>query len=184
MIKKWQNLYKQLEIFNLEKKSNLEIDIIKFEAQTKIKLPPEYKNFLLVFGTGRFGNYIGLTIPNIEESKEFMGYYLEKLDYESQFWPEDESSKIKKLRDIFNSALLFGNTPFKQDLVWDLRTYNKTDKSYDIYLVMFDCPSAFKVGRNFYEFVCDFCLGLKSHEILPEDSRPEPSSISYTFTHF
>lgn len=184
MIKKWQNLYKQLEIFNFEKKSNLEADLIKIETQTGINLPDEYKNFLLVFGTGRFGNYVGLTIPDTERSKELMGYNLEKLDYESQFWPEHETSKAKELRGIFNSALLFGATPFEQELVWDLRTYSKTDKSYDIYLVKFDGPSAFKVGRNFYEFVCDFCLGLKSHEILPEDCQPEPSSISYTFTHF
>jgi len=63
-------------------------------------------------------------------------------------------------------------------LVWDLRTYQPEDSSYDIYWALWDCPDSeifeedFKfVGRSFFEFIRDYCYGPRMVELYdPDDS--------------
>lgn len=67
------------------------------------------------------------------------------------------------------------------------QVFGSLDLSRDIYWVSIDFleeDRIYQVGRNFFEFVRDFCLGLKSQEVLPESIRPLPSVLGQTFTRF
>ncbi|MCT7949719.1 hypothetical protein NG798_07960 [Ancylothrix sp. C2] len=49
-----------------------------------------------------------------------------------------------------------------------------------------DCfgGDVYKIGRNFYEFVQNFCLGRKAYEVLPEFMQPDLESIRPTEGRF
>jgi len=57
-----------------------------------------------------------------------------------------------------------------------LRSYKKPDDSYDIYWLHYDDfdGEVYQVGRDFFDFIHDFCLGRKSYSFLPESMQPEP----------
>jgi len=40
----------------------------------------------------------------------------------------------------------------------------------------------YKVGRDFFDFVRDFCLGMKAFELLPEELWPQTRDIRLQFT--
>ncbi|MEM8779341.1 MAG: hypothetical protein AAGF26_10820, partial [Cyanobacteria bacterium P01_G01_bin.49] len=90
----------------------------------------------------------------------------------------------ESLIDLLDSAFVFGREPSANSIFWDLRSYNNKDKSYDIYWANSDCFSGeiYKLGRDFYEFITEFCLGTKSFEILPKEKWPLQESLQKTFT--
>lgn len=49
-----------------------------------------------------------------------------------------------------------------------------------------DCfeGDVYKIGRDFYEFVQNFCLGRKAYEVLPESIQPNLESIRPTYSRF
>ena len=66
------------------------------------------------------------------------------------------------------NAFIFGSNPNGHEILWDLGSYQESDQSCDIYLVPSDeLEQTTLVGRDFYEFVSDFCLGSKAEEVLP-----------------
>lgn len=185
MIDKWQLLLAQLEV--IESPLGWEIwtdeELHSFEDETGIILPAEYKNFCQVLGTRHFGKYIRIYCPNLNISKaEIQG-----LKYIIDRFPRAVSSKktdIESLKKQLDSAFIFGGAPDADILFWDLKSYSIDDKSYDILLTKgnFLEGELYKVGRDFYEFVCNFCLGMKGWKILPKAKRPSPEDIARTFT--
>ena len=69
-------------------------------------------------------------------------------------------------------------------IFWDLRSYNNSDKSCDIYWANSDCFNGdiYKIGRDFYRFITELCLGEQSYEILPEKEWRLRESLQRTFT--
>jgi hypothetical protein len=56
---------------------------------------------------------------------------------------------------------MFGMGEYETLLLWDLRTYDELDDSYDIYILKdgnIDVPTC-NLGRDFYLFIRDFCMG-------------------------
>lgn len=180
-MQRWQALLTQLEVIDKSRQTKpTEADLLAFEAQTGIALPAGYKEFRQVFGSGTFGDFVNIYggCPNVKLSEELIGFLRQSLERVAEWY---RSLNIEPLESLLNSAFVFGGTSRAESFLWDLRTYNETDQSYDIYLARIDDSHVYLVGRDFYEFVRDFCLGMKAFEVLPEGLRPDPQEIYPTF---
>jgi hypothetical protein len=187
MIEKWQYLLAELEVFEDDEGSEIwtEEKLQAFEFETGIMLPADYKTFCQVFGTGLFGEYMRIYCPNLDWSN----LLLNSIKDEINNFPDPRHEKIlnmTSLKKLLDSALIFGDNSTEDVVFWDLRTYDQVDKNYDIYIANSDCfdGEVHKIGRDFYEFVRDFCLGMKSYEVLPELMRPSPQELILTFYPF
>ena len=196
MISKWQALFEEVEI--IDRKLGAEIwnvdEIYTFEKNTGIKLPADYKEFCQVFGTGQFGNYVNIYCPNINVSEIYLNAI--KLDIQAikdninsyLFTKKHKKGDVKfdLIEELINSSFVFGDNVVSDVFFWDLRTFRDSDKSYDIYMANSDCCDGdiYKIGRDFYDFIYNFCLGMKCFEILPETMHPSHEDIRYTFTPF
>ena len=196
MTSKWQTLFEEVEIIDSGFDSEIwNIDkIYEFEKNTEITLPEDYKEFCQVFGTGKFGNYVNIYCPSVNISE----IYLEAIKLDINAIKEDVNSYLftknyKKgdiefdlIEELINSSFVFGDDAVSDVFFWDLRTFKSSDKSYDIYVANSDCCDGdiYKIGRDFYDFVYNFCLGMKCFEILPETMHPSHENIRYTFTPF
>jgi WD40 repeat protein len=187
MIEKWLALINQLEVIENAEGSEIwsEAELQKFEFEASIILPENYKEFCQVFGTGLFGEYMRIYCPD----SVICNLLLNSIKDEINKLAAPKYEKIfdfTSLAKLFDSAFVFGDTLSENVVFWDLRTYDEFDKSYDIYIANSDCfdGKVYKVGRDFYEFVRDFCLGMKSYEVLPESMRPSPQELILTFYRF
>ena len=177
----YRELLRKVEIIDtrLVNLSSLE-DLICFEENTSIILPCGYKEFCQAFGSGTFGDFVDIYgLPRMDVSEEMLSYLKQSLDRIEQWESPPDLSEYKKL---LNSSLVFGGSSREESFLWDLRTYRDSDKSYDIYLTCIDYPEFFLVGRDFFEFIENFCLGTKAFEILPEELHPLPEEIYPIFT--
>ena len=190
MLETWKNLKLQLEeIHNryLPHEVCTEEELLDFETKTQVILPPDYKKCCQVFGSVAFGEYLHIRCPNFEFSQFWIESLKSSADFAFGRWEINmRDSNIRnagRMKNLFDSALVFGISDTLLVLFWDLRTYTETDKNYDIYLARAeDFDGVYLVGRDFTKFVFDFCLGTKSHEILPEYMHPSLQSLQPTFT--
>lgn len=145
-----------------------EAQLSDFESQTGLILPQGYREFCQVLGAGGFGlggffvdgpqlDNIG---ANLNSNQGILGACLETFKYDSP-----ESSEIEEL---LNNAYLFGGAPGRISLIFDLRTYREQDRSYDIYAIGCEDPFSCYLGRDFFEFVRDICMGDLAQEEFPE----------------
>lgn len=159
-----------------------EKELLDFETKTGIILPPDYKECCQVFGSVAFGEYLEIRCPNLAYSQFWIEALKSSIDSAVRF-REIDIRDVSKIENILDSAFAFGGSDTLLVLFWDLRTYSETDKNYDIYLARGeDFDGVYLVGRDFTQFVLDFCLGTKSHEILPELMHPSLQSLQPTFT--
>ncbi|MEG3863741.1 SMI1/KNR4 family protein [Microcoleus sp. herbarium12] len=189
-MQKWRSLLAHLEVFDEQGECLSEEEILEFETRNNIELPKDYKIFSQIFGSGVFGNMINIYSPI--HSHYFHQYPLETIRYEitNRLWyPLEELEKnmnLESIVDLLKGAFVFGEDCAGYIAIFDLRTYSESDYSCDIYWV--HCPEfdggIYLVGRNFLEFVCNFCLGTKSYEVLPVSIWPDPSCLVHTFTFF
>ncbi|AFY53590.1 WD40 repeat-containing protein [Rivularia sp. PCC 7116] len=150
---KWQILISQLEIVNKKNLPNTEQDILNFESQTGIILPIDYKVFCQLLGGGTFNGFIDIhSVITLRKLVEF---------------------EIKELE--------FASGPNNYDICWDLTTYSEQDKNYDIYIKTYDDFQWLKLGRDFFTFVIDYCLGMKSFDFLPERFQQKHSDFYNLF---
>lgn len=196
MTNKWQTLFEEIEIIENQLGSEIwgKDEINTFEKNTGRILPNDYKMFCQIWGTGKFGNYMNIYCP----STAFSQVHLEaiKLDinaikdniesYSYIKYSKKGNVKFDVIEELINSSFVFGDNVNSDVVFWDLRTFKVRDKSYDIYITNSDCFDGviYKIGRDFYEFVYDFCLGRKSFKILPKSMQPLNQDIRYTFTPF
>ena len=164
-------------------------DLLVFEAQMSIILPIEYKEFLLVFGSGSFGRgFLDIYSPNWERSQSDLeilkdagdeGFLKDALGWEagSEYITPEEA---KQTRSKMNFAFVFGGSPRQESLFWDLRTYSEIDQSYDIYIARLD-QIPVRICRSFFEFVHDICFGLNPHTVFPLQLQPYLDEISLIF---
>ena len=180
----WLNLLAQIEIIELPSGSDIwtQEELSQFEKETDIILPQNYKEYCQVFGSGQFGDYMTIYAPYPYLSS----MSLENIKEEIVEFPEPQHGKkmnVESLNELLNSAFVFGTNSICDIAFWDLRTYSDSDRNYDIYFANSDYfgGDIYLLGRDFYEFVRDFCLGLKSYEVLPADKRPRSEEISLVF---
>lgn len=179
---KWQNLLAQLEIIENQGWGIWsEERLLAFEAKTGIILPAGYKEFCQIFGSGMLGYDMRISYPNLLESDLTAASLKDSLDSVAQNVPN-----LAEIQKTLDSAFFFADNSNAHLVFWDLRTYSESDRSYDIYITYLDCFEGefYQIGRDFFEFVRDFCLGMKSYEVLPEWMRPYPEELTLTFCPF
>lgn len=185
MLKRWQTLFDQIEIIETSCGSEFWSyqEFSEFENETGIFLPADYKEFCQVFGTGEFGSFVSIFCPNLR----FSNFCLKAIKEQLFELPDSHYGRVidrETLASLFNSAFVFGSEPSSISIFWGLRSYKEADKSYDIYWASSDGfkGDIYKLGRDFYEFVSEFCLGTKSYEILPEKEWRPQELLQRTFT--
>jgi hypothetical protein len=181
ILQRWQTLFNQLEVIDRGNSvTSSKAELLAFEAATGIILPLGYKEFCQVFGWGTFGNFVDIYgKPNMELSEELIEYLKIEL---KQLKKWDSFLNLEATETLLNSAFMFGGTSRRESFLWDLRTYSESDQSYDIYLARLGHLPVYLVGRDFIEFVRDFCLGMKAFEVLPQEMWPSPKELSLTFS--
>lgn len=203
-MEKWQELLAKLEVlsyrdtiskeqlqyieeelgFSEEKLYCSEEELRHAEAKTGIVFPLEYKRFCQVFGTGMFGEFINICCPT-DDWIEFSQEQVEALRSELRLRLPEQSRimSIESILALLDAAFVFGSGDGDHVALWDLRTYSELDLSYDIYWMTTDDFDGhiYCVGRDFFEFVRDFCLGNKAYEILPPSMHLLEGVINPTF---
>jgi SMI1 / KNR4 family (SUKH-1) len=193
---RYHNLVEKLSTDNLCNQNVPADDFIIAEKRLSIKIPKDYKYFYRKLGSGRLNDFVDIFhVDNdrIDESIATAEYMIEKIrtyigirgNYQSQegleWWNNRDNNGYIKLLE---SALIFGGYNGDSVIFWDLRTYDLNDDSFDIYWYDLDMPQdldPIKIGRNFTDFICDFCYGQLPCSILPEWADESPLKVDYTF---
>ncbi|MCU0543251.1 MAG: SMI1/KNR4 family protein [Oscillatoriaceae cyanobacterium Prado104] len=189
MINQWRQLLATLEV--TEDDSGLEIlsedELTAFEIQNNITLPTDYKEFCQILGTGCLWDLVLIFCPSnylLETQKDMIGAMIDQI----RRYPSQDFNRDIEYINLLNSAFMFGEVGESRLIFWDLRTYSESDKSYDIYWADWETPECGErifIGRNFFEFVRDFCYGTKSFDLIPELMEGlSPEDIEYTFSRF
>ncbi|MGD2180451.1 SMI1/KNR4 family protein [Lusitaniella coriacea] len=148
--------------------SEEELDL--FELKTGFVLPQEYREYCQVFGAGKFGlNRFAINCPSLQN--------LEKRLDSNKGILEAHIPRISKgghtvfqlceATELLQNAYLIGWGVEDQLFVFDLRTYSEQDRSYDIYTTLSNTPDGAEIyylGRSFYCFIRDVCLGTATNK--------------------
>jgi len=141
-----------------------ELQLIDFENTACFKLPQEFKEYCQVFGSGRFGSDgFAIYCPDIENIEGHLGSNENILEacQHSFKW------SVKEL-ELLNNAYRFGSGECYVSFIFDLRSYSEEDKSYDIYGISCDDGVIYFLGRSFFEFVSEICIGERTKKEFPE----------------
>jgi SMI1-KNR4 cell-wall len=163
-MEKWIELFQSLtNLSDGEADLKTPEEIAKMEADLNIIFPSGYKEFCQVFGSCSIG------FMRIICSSDYANWiYMKSLEMSRSEFPG--VSPI--LSDsIFDSCYVFGCDLGDYWVLWDLRTYSEHDKCYDIYLTDTE-QELIKIGRDFFEFIKDFCLGEKARDIFGVEGCP------------
>jgi hypothetical protein len=188
-MQKWLDLLEDITLENKYSERVLisQLELSNFESETGIILPSEYKNYCQVFGSGRFGDPI--RIHYLRPSSVGLSKRLIDLVVKPQIkeYPSKDKLIDRKLLHWLDYILIFASDDRGNIAAWDLKSFNQTDNSYDIYWIQIEYfdDEIYKIGSDFYDFINDFCLGKKSFDFLPEDMRIEPCDnfVSYKVEH-
>jgi hypothetical protein len=193
----WQSLLGQLEIIESSaeeygiSQADFQYDVMSIEEcnfierMIDVAFPESYKEFCQVFGSGCFGNdFMAIQCPN--------NFYLNSLNPSKlnciRHSGGSSSHTIfghQELMNLIDSAFVFGGYDYFT-VFWDIRTYKHEDDSYDIYWALDECfqGEIFKVGRDFSEFIREFCLGNGLLEFLPPDLHELSKGIAPIFKRY
>ncbi len=177
----WQHLMANIEVLYPENLNPAtEEELLAFEVESEIILPDSFKAFCQVFGSGAFCEMIGIDCPpSTYFSQERIGHLQQALRSLREADPRRFNSDFAE--NLLDRALVFGSNSRQESFFWDLQTYSSNDLSYDIYSVRINSPNTYLVGREFTEFITEFCLGDKAFRILPDDAQPPCEDIYRTF---
>jgi hypothetical protein len=183
MLSEWNQLLEQIKIDGSVWTCSSESDLRNFETRTGIVLPTAYKEFCQVFGSGEFDLLFIYAIAADDPPMEIHTEdNLECLMMQDPFdYDEALRRNLERLKALVSHSLLFGANGDGSIFFWDLETYSSDDESYDIYVASFDDYSDYKIGRSFFNFVRDICLGDEEYSSLPENFRPQSKYFPKTF---
>jgi SMI1 / KNR4 family (SUKH-1) len=143
-------------------------ELSAYEMKIGCVLPCEYKGYLKTFGPGLFGkcqfrvDTLCLDSPNIGISYSLEGI----LDcINSETFSDKERTVIARGYPFGDSEKAYTN------LFFDLNTYDSTNRDCDIYGLYTDhdgTGTLYFLGRSFFEFVRDCCVGDKAFKDFPE----------------
>ncbi|MGB8689037.1 MAG: SMI1/KNR4 family protein [Microcoleus sp.] len=159
----------------------------KFESEVGFILPQGYREFCQVFGAGRFGwDGFFVNCPDVDDIEGHLGEnesLLESCKY------NDISEWSSEIKELLNNAYLFGGGGGLVAFIFDLRTYREEDRSCDIYGVDSSNNFICHLGRDFFEFIRDICIGDRAKEEVPElllggSSDFDKNSLFYRKTTF
>ena len=180
IIQKWETLRSGLRIKHQSQELCTEAEIDLVEEELGFRFPLGYKEYCRVFGSGKIGNIFRVYCPcypknrvDIRETGDnLIGL---KLDMES-IDPAKDVEIAALLERLLEHGYAFADTDLADRFIWDLKSYRAADQSYDIYWIPDEEAASVRlVGRNFYEFIEQFCLGTGWHIMFPNDDFTEDS---------
>jgi hypothetical protein len=191
LLKKWETLLASLNVSNRSELICPDEQIAQAEKELGFRFPAGYPEYCRVFGSGSLGQgdapeFFRIYCPCCPPSSfdirrtghDLIGLKL-GLDADG---PLDDGEKEKMLRRLLESGYAFGGTDRAESFMWDLTTYSEADRSYDIYRVPVDSiEESALVGRDFFKFVSEFCLGGGWKIMFPEEDRPDTTDAREGF---
>ena len=196
VLEKWETLLASLTVV---RKSDLicsEAQIAQVEKELGFQLPAGYPEYCRVFGSGSLGQsdphpdffriYCPCCPPSsidiLRTGHRLIGL---KLDLDASR-PSGDEEKEKTAYRLLESGYAFGDTGRADSFMWDLTTYSEGDRSYDIYWAPDEGVEEITlVGRDFFDFVNEFCLGDHWKIMFPEeDFTDTPGTRQRFFTAF
>ncbi|MEM6614346.1 MAG: SMI1/KNR4 family protein [Cyanobacteria bacterium P01_C01_bin.72] len=165
-LQKWFTLLEQVEVVHRRdpKMHTITLEQIEqFESQSGFILPQEYKEYCQVFGSGIFGiTLLRVYCPDHLNVEEHLISLQDAINACVDFSDYTEEEK-----QIFESAYVFGYGADYTLFIFDSKTYSSEDKSVNIYGIS-ELDTIYFIGRSFYEFVRDVCMGDKAETCFPE----------------
>jgi SMI1 / KNR4 family (SUKH-1) len=182
---KLQALIDRLEIIYPENRKTISIDHFqKIEKRLGCSLPDDYKYCCQQLGTGCASDFIRLYCindENIDDLKEIVKDMVRRLSRVGK------KKNCLEYIELLNSALIFGCYNSDNAIFWDLRTFNIEYGSCDIYWYDIYSPDAsgpILIGRNFTDFLYDFCYGQLPCSLIPGYCVDgEQKRVEYTFAY-
>jgi hypothetical protein len=185
MSEKWKKLIQKLEVLVGEGQETLDAETLSAaEAEYKIIFPSDYKEFCQVLGSGELSDIARVYCPTkffIKASERDIHEAIRHIERFGENLKRDQRY-IEQLR----SAFVFGESATGEYLIfWDLRTYQESDGSYDIYWANSVDPGSVDsvmLGRDFFNFIQNFCYGTEAFDLVPEyveGSSPEDLSLTF-----
>jgi SMI1-KNR4 cell-wall len=160
--------------------------ISEFEREHNIIFPTDYKEFCKVFGLGFIDNWLKIYCPGtplLVETQEYLSVnaeWIRKVNNYTNFGDADA-----RMIDLLEHGFVFAEDLGSKIAFWDLRTYQSTDDSYDIYWAVWDCPDPetspsdlMYLGRSFFRFINEYCYGIRKNELYPDS---DSWCINYTY---
>lgn len=183
MTKSLNELFQEVNFVRMPKPDLLtQRELSAFEEEMDIKLPKSYQDFCMQVGSGRFSNDVVMECVSPSRVRENLEAL--KLDLCISLESNDLAFNINEVVSLVHACLPFA-LPDAQTIVWDLRTYQIQDDSYDIYLLPFDpLDRIYFVGRSFLEFIDQCCLGDRLIEITGDYSQPRIEKVGKRFCQF
>lgn len=196
ILEKWKTLLASLTVASRSELICSESQIAQVEKELGFKFPASYPEYCRVFGSGSLGpddtspDFFRIYCPCCPPSSvdirrtghDLIGL---KLDLDAS-GPIGDEEKEKTAYRLLVSGYAFGGSDRADSFMWDLTTYSEGDRSYDIYWVPDEGVEEITlVGRDFFGFVNEFCLGDKWKIMFPEeDFTDTPGSRQRFFTAF
>jgi hypothetical protein len=173
-LQRWQSLLEEVEIvitpFSLTSRLQTasEEQLTEFEQMAGFLLPQGYKEFLQVFGHGMFGyNEFRINCPQVDKS------YISTMHLSqsaARIVYEDHRDEVPlEILELFNASFQFGSgSRYYHLFFFDLRSYSELDLSYDFYtLIERKGAHIYNLGRDFFSFIRDVCIGDKAEADFP-----------------
>ena len=158
-LEKWKTLLAQTEVI-YENTDHLwtqsSSQLLEYQNKTGVTLPSEYKEFCQIFGSGSFTkNEFQIFCPDPTDEGRGPVSSEDAIVAIKESYPYPE-----EVHELLDSSYMFGVGNGFIFFLFDLRTYSDLDKSYDIYLVDDEINnSVHYLGRSFFEFIQEMCLG-------------------------
>jgi hypothetical protein len=163
MLEKWRSLLAETQVSciwaNQLSTQSLE-QFLEYENQVGFFLPSEYQEFCQIFGYGIFTRYwFCIECPDLKSSDRRLIPHsdtIAAIKMSGYTYPDD-------VYELLDSAYIFATGDGFIFFLFDLRTYSDADRSYDIYALDDEnSNSLYYLGRSFFNFVQDICLGERS----------------------
>lgn len=167
-LERWRLLINQLEIIPGDHGCNPlttnEEHLLEFEDRAGFVLPQGYKEYCQVISSGIFGPH---------------WFRIDKLDAPEVHLASTSNAKSTyeiyngelplEVKDLLDAGFRFGaGVEFYLLFFFDLRSYQEIDKSYDMYaLCERDIVYIYNLGRDFYSFIYDICIGSRAEKDFP-----------------
>jgi len=164
----WQDILSQLDVTGEPTSWCTVSDVAAFEQALGRPLPDAYRSYCVTFGSGEFSDEIKVFCPcrskagidAAEFNRQQSSLVAAILEEETQRRNAGRSSFLSRsqcelLEGLAANMLVFGDTASAALFAWDLRTYNATDGSYDIWSFngLFDHHLDIRmIGRDFGAF--------------------------------
>lgn len=150
--KKWVDLFEKTKIIG-EPTPSSNNEIIEFESYAKIFMPQEFKDFCRVFGSGHFGNSrVFIDCPR----EDFIDYHEEKIERREILLID--IAEGSENYNFLQYSYPIGTGVNDTHILFDLKSYQESDQSYDLYLYTDLDQNRYYFGRSFFDFIIDVCI--------------------------